>query len=120
VAEKKRTRKRETSDDEAGSSGERQRSRGGVSGGELAQRARSELAEITGLEAEAVTSLERVEDGTWMVTVQMLELSRVPDTDDILGSYEAQFDENGELLGYRRLRRYPRSLAGEEQAVGES
>src|SRR5690606_164052 len=76
------------------------RSSGGtVSGAQLAQRARDQLAEITGYQAEGITSLERAEDGTWFVTVDLLELERVPETDDLLGSYEAQVDEDGELLG---------------------
>jgi Gas vesicle synthesis protein GvpO len=87
------------------------------SGAQLAQQARRELSEITGLEAESVTSLERAEDGSWLVTVELLELSRVPDTDDVIGSYEVELDEKGELLGYRRLRRYARSQAGDEQGV---
>ena len=70
------------------------------------------LSEITGLDAESVTSLERVDDGTWKVTVELLELSRVPETDDMLGSYEVELDETGELLGYRRLRRYTRVHGG--------
>ena len=85
------------------------------SGAQLAQRARRELAEITGLKAESVTSLQRDEGGTWKVTVELLELSRIPETDDMLGSYEAGLDENGELLGYRRLRRYSRSQSGDGQ-----
>jgi len=83
----------------------------GPSGPQLAQRARDQLAEITGYQAEGITSLERAEDGTWFVTVDLLELERVPETDDLLGSYEAQVGEDGELLGYRRLRRYARSQA---------
>lgn len=88
-----------------------------LSGAKLAQLARRELAEITGLKPEGVTSLEQQDDGTWIVTVELLELSRIPETDDVLGSYETELDESGELLGYRRVRRYPRSLAGEEQAL---
>ena len=88
-----------------------------VSGAKLAQHARRELSEITGLEAESVTSLERAEDGSWLVTVELLELSRIPDTDDVIGSYEVELDEAGELLGYRRLRRYARSQSGDEQGV---
>jgi Gas vesicle synthesis protein GvpO len=89
----------------------RRRSRGRSSGAELAQRARDELTAITGLEAESVTGLEQEDDGTWTVTVELLELSRIPETDDMLGSYEAELDEDGELLGYRRVRRYARSQA---------
>jgi hypothetical protein len=88
-----------------------------LSGAKLAQHARRELSEITGLEAESVTSLERAEDGSWIVTVELLELSRIPETDDVIGSYEVELDEKGELLGYRRLRRYARSQAGDEQRV---
>ena len=89
--------------------------RSGLSGARLAQRARQELSDMTGLEAEGVTSLERSDDGAWRVTVELLELSRIPATDDVLGSYQAEFDQDGELIGYRRLRRYARSQSGEEQ-----
>lgn len=80
-------------------------------GAAMAARAREEIAEMTGLEAEGVTSLEHVDDGTWRVTVEVLELSRIPETDDLLGSYAVELDEDGEVLGYRRLGRYARSQA---------
>jgi hypothetical protein len=115
VAEEKPRRKRREPDKADTSSGKQRRAKRRSSGADLAQRARRELSEITGLEAESVTSLERADDGTWKVTVELLELSRIPETDDMLGSYEAEFDEDGELLGYKRLRRYSRSQAGVEQ-----
>src|ERR671937_1016218 len=97
----------------------RSRQRGsGPSGAQLAARAKEELSVITGLGAESVTSLERSEDGAWIVTVELLELSRIPNTDDMLGSYEAELDEDGELLGYRRLRRYSRSQSDQAQVQG--
>jgi Gas vesicle synthesis protein GvpO len=76
---------------------------------QVAERARRELVEITGLQPEGVTSLERHDDGMWKVTVELLEFSRIPNTDDVLGTYEASLDASGELLGYRRVRRYTRS-----------
>jgi hypothetical protein len=106
-----------SADDNSGRTGKTRRPRERMSGVELAQLARDQLAEITRLKAEGVTSLEQQDDGAWIVTVELLELSRVPETDDVLGSYEAEFDENGELLGYRRVRRYPRSQAGEQHAL---
>jgi hypothetical protein len=115
VAEEKPRRKRREPDKTDTSDGKQRRAKRRSSGAELARRARRELSEITGLEAEGVTSLERADDGTWKVTVELLELSRVPETDDMLGSYEAELDEDGELLRYKRLRRYPRSQAGVEQ-----
>jgi len=84
-------------------------------GMEIAARARQELAEMTGLEAEGVTSLEQQEDGVWRVTVDVLELSRVPETDDMLGSYEVELNEDGEILAYRRVRRYARSQVDHAQ-----
>jgi Gas vesicle synthesis protein GvpO len=86
----------------------------------LARRACESLRETTGSKAESVTALERSDDGTWKITVEVLELSRTPDTDDVIGSYETELDEEGELLGYRRLRRYPRNRLGlDEPDQGE-
>ena len=112
VREKRESGEHRTSDGKP-----RRPRRSRIPGAKVAQHARRELAEITGLKAEAVTSLEQQDDGTWIVTVELLELSRVPETDDILGSYETELDESGELVGYRRVRRYPRSQAGAEQTV---
>ena len=77
----------------------------------VAERARRELVEITGLQPEGVTSLERYDDGKWKVIVELLEFPRIPETDDVLGTYEASVTPNGELLGYHRIRRYPRGSA---------
>ena len=112
MAEEESRPKRREPDEGGSSDGKERRSTRRRSGAQLAQRARRELSEITGLDAESVTSLERVDDGTWKVTVELLELSRVPETDDMLGSYEVELDETGELLGYRRLRRYTRVHGG--------
>lgn len=112
MADEKPKRRRREPDQGGSSDGKERRSTRRRSGAQLAQRARRELSEITGLDAENVTSLERVDDGTWKFTVELLELSRIPETDDMLGSYEVELDESGELLGYRRLRRYARVQGG--------
>ena len=106
--EQSRRKRRERVEADPSQAARRHRRPARLSGGQLAQRARQELAEITGLEAESVTALARADD-IWSVTVELLELPRMPDTDDVLGSYEAQLDDSGELLRYRRVRRYPRS-----------
>jgi hypothetical protein len=82
---------------------------------EVAERARRELVEITGMHPEGVTSLQQHDDGVWTITVELLEFSRIPNTDDVLGTYEASVDTNGELLGYRRVRRYARSRSIQDQ-----
>jgi hypothetical protein len=114
VADAKRRRRQ---DDGAGASDGSGRSGRLATAAQVAQRARRELAAITGLKPQGVTELEQYDDGTWKVTVELLELSRVPETDDIIGSYEVDLDENGELIGYRRLRRYARSQVLDEQGA---
>ena len=113
-----RRRRDDDAESERGSERRRVRERRRLSGAQLARQARNELADITGLKPEAVTSLERSDDGTWRVTVELLELSRIPETDDLLGSYEAELDESGELISYRRVRRYSRSQAQDQQLSG--
>jgi len=84
---------------------------------EIAERARLNLSKITGCEAENVAALERSDDDTWKITVELLEQPGMPQTLDLIGSYETELDEKGKLLGYRRLRRYPRNRRGPERFV---
>ncbi|MFJ3646130.1 gas vesicle protein GvpO [Streptomyces murinus] len=77
---------------------------------EVLRQARSQLAELTGLEAESVSSFEQTEDG-WSLEVEVLELSRVPDTMSLMGGYQVELDRDGQLTGYRRVRRYERGRA---------
>ncbi|MER7917045.1 MULTISPECIES: gas vesicle protein [unclassified Streptomyces] len=77
---------------------------------EVLRQARGQLAELTGLEAESVSSFEQTEDG-WSLEVEVLELSRVPDTMSLMGSYLVELDREGQLTGYRRVRRYERGRA---------
>ncbi|WP_189323258.1 gas vesicle protein GvpO [Streptomyces flaveus] len=74
---------------------------------EVLRHARAQLAELTGMAAESVSSFERTEDG-WTLEIEVLELARVPDTMSLLASYEVTLDPHGELTGYRRVRRYER------------
>ena len=114
MADEKPRRKRRQPDAEPASGGHERPRRRPLSAAELAGLARRKLAEITGLEVESVTAVERNDDGSWVVRVELLELSRIPETDDLLGSYEVDMDESGELRGYRRVRRYARSQASPE------
>ena len=83
-----------------------------MSGPQVAQAAVRQLIELAGKQPEGVTGLQRTEDG-WTVQVEVLEVRRVPDTTDVLSSYEVEMDTDGDLLGYRRLRRYVRGVPGE-------
>jgi hypothetical protein len=83
---------------------------GKLSAAELGLAAMRTVKELTGYNPEAVTALEW--DGEfWQITVDALELSRIPNTTDILGAYVIRLDEDGTLRGYHRDRRFQRSEA---------
>ncbi|MGP4044579.1 gas vesicle protein GvpO [Streptomyces sp. 2A115] len=84
---------------------------------EVLRHARAQLAELTGMAAESVSSFERTEDG-WTLEIEVLELVRVPDTMSLLASYEVNLDPQGELTGYRRVRRYERGRADAHRQGG--
>lgn len=77
---------------------------------EVLRQARGQLAELTGMEAESVSSFEQTEEG-WALEVEVLELERVPDTMSLMASYQVELDPDGQLTGYRRVRRYERGRA---------
>ena len=88
---------------------------GRLSALELARAAMTAVEELTGYRSEAATGLEWDGDSdTWHVTVEVLELARVPNTTDVIGAYEVRLDPQGALHGYKRLRRFPRGEAREE------
>jgi len=84
---------------------------------DVLRQARAQLAELTGMEAESVSSFERTDDG-WSLEIEVLELVRVPDTMSLLASYEVTLDPRGELTGYRRVRRYERGRADTRRPGG--
>jgi gas vesicle protein GvpO len=74
---------------------------------EIVRSAAAQLAELTGRQPEGVLGVEHEDDG-WRVTLELLELRRIPNSTDLLGSYVVKVDEDGELVGYERTRRYMR------------
>jgi hypothetical protein len=74
---------------------------------QAAQRGLRQISELTGKQTEGVTGVEPAEDG-WIVGVEVVEDRRVPSSTDLLGTYEAELDLGGDLLSYRRVRRYTR------------
>ncbi|MGW0840616.1 gas vesicle protein GvpO [Streptomyces sp. NPDC002787] len=84
---------------------------------EVLRHARTQLAELTGMAPESVSSFEQTEDG-WTLEVEVLEIARVPDTMSLLASYRVELDPEGELTGYRRVRRYERGRADPHRPGG--
>jgi len=94
---------------------DRRRNGRGLSGPEAIDRVRRELPELLGRPVESVLGLERDDDSAWRVTVQVVELGRIPHSTDVLGSYTVELDGEGELVGYKRQRRYYRSQPDEDE-----
>jgi hypothetical protein len=76
----------------------------------IANRARDQLRDLHGGDAESVTSLERIGDG-WRVTFEVLEVERIPSSTDVLATYVVEVDDESRLLSFERVRRYARAQA---------
>jgi hypothetical protein len=84
-----------------------------VGADEIAVRAKKDLARITGLDADRVSAVKAEPDG-WHVTVDLIELRRIPPATDVLAAYEAVFAPAGTLVSFERTRRYLRDQMMEE------
>jgi replication fork clamp-binding protein CrfC len=67
----------------------------------LAERAKSQLAEVTGLKPVTVTRTFKDEQG-WHVELDMLEMARIPPATDVLGDYNVLVDEDGNMVKFER------------------
>ena len=73
--------------------------------------AQEQLEQLIQRPCESVSGLSRQPDG-WAITLEVVELERVPPTTDILATYRVELDQQGELMGYERVSRYYRNQAG--------
>jgi Gas vesicle synthesis protein GvpO len=89
-------------------------SSGRLSAREAVESVRDEFPSLLGRPVESVLGVERGEGDGWLVTVQVIELERIPRSTDVLGAYAVELDKSGEMVGYRRRRRYNRSQADED------
>ena len=110
MAEQRKTNQRSNGDQRNGNpNGQRLTAR------EAVESVRDEFPALLGRPVESVLGVERADDdGGWLVTVQVVELERIPRSTDVLGAYAVELDERGELMGYRRRRRYNRNQADED------
>ena len=81
---------------------------------EAVEAVRREFPSLLGRPIEEVLGVQKDDDGNWMVMVQVVELERVPRTTDVLGAYAVELDGDGDLIGYRRRRRYTRAQTDED------
>ena len=79
---------------------------------QAAQMGLQQLAELVAKPLEGVTQVQPDGD-TWTVGVEVVEDRRVPSSADVLALYEIDIDKGGDVLSYRRLRRYARGRGDE-------
>jgi len=94
--------------EEAEANGDQRKGGAAADIGTVLAQAKQSFGQLTNLAPEAVSHVERVDDG-WEATFEVLELERVPRSTDVLASYEVELDSDGNLKAWRRVRRYSRN-----------
>jgi gas vesicle protein GvpO len=82
-------------------------------GAQIVQQARQQLEALLGTEAERVSGFERVDSG-WSVMLEVVEVSRIPESTDVLATYELTLDDDRNVVSVARKRRYRRSQVDDE------
>ncbi|OLT28373.1 gas vesicle protein [Actinomadura sp. CNU-125] len=70
--------------------------------------AAAQLAELLGSQPDSVSTLQPRDGGGWVADVEVVEIERIPDTSSVMATYRVTLDQEGELMGYERTRRYAR------------
>ncbi|PQP14758.1 gas vesicle protein GvpO [Rhodococcus opacus] len=84
---------------------------------DIAELAVRDITQLTGKKPLGATSVMPTDEG-WTVEVEVVEDRRIPSSTDMLALYEVVLDMDGELLSYRRTRRYSRGAG--DSAGGQS
>jgi hypothetical protein len=77
---------------------------------EIVEKAKAQISELTGHPADGVSASKQTDDG-WTLTVEVVELERIPSSTDILGSFQVTLDDDGNVTEYERTHRYYRNRA---------
>ncbi|GLK71408.1 gas vesicle protein [Ancylobacter dichloromethanicus] len=80
---------------------------------ELIRNVKTQVQELTGFAADSVSEFNATELG-WEMTVNLLELKRIPSSTDLLAAYRITLDKDGNVTGYHRSRRYLRDQVMED------
>jgi hypothetical protein len=80
---------------------------------DLIARAKEQLRSLTGYGVDNVSGFAKV-DGGWQLSLTVVELHRIPPITDMLASYKVDLDEAGDIVSYRRSKRYFRDQVGDE------
>jgi len=70
---------------------------------QLIQKAREQLSELTGLELGSTLSA-RKEGDIWKVQIEAVEKKSLPDSQDLLATYELTMDDAARAVDFARIR----------------
>ncbi len=88
-----------------------------ATGTEIVEQAKHMVEALTGLTTDTVSSLTH-EGDAWHVDLELVEMRRIPDSTDMLATYEMAIGDDGRLIRYQRSRRYLRGQAMEQETAG--
>jgi hypothetical protein len=77
------------------------------------ERAKEQLAVITGRSPDSVSAFAPSEDG-WELTIEMVDIEKIPPTTSVMASYGVEVDDEGNILEYQLVDRYTRGQSREE------
>jgi len=80
----------------------------------LAERAKEQLAKVTGFSPMAAVGGFKDEDG-WHITVDAVEMTRIPNSTDIIGTYMVTLDLEGNMVKFEKKRARLRGEPYEEE-----
>lgn len=69
---------------------------------DFVRKAREQLHELTGLKVGSTVSVGKG-DGGWCVQVEVVEKVSIPDSQDILATYELSVDDEGNVRNFYRI-----------------
>ncbi len=72
------------------------------------------MTELTGFPVDSAVGFHET-DGGWELTVAVVELERIPPATDVLAEFVVGLNETGDIVDYRRGRRYYRDEVGEPE-----
>lgn len=68
---------------------------------EVLETTREELRSLTGLRLSTTIGTARSDKG-WLITVELVERASVPDSMDLLATYEVHVDREGHVIEFKR------------------
>ncbi len=80
---------------------------------EIIKKAREDFAKLSKISVDGVTGLSKTKEG-WVVSLEALQRSAIPDSMDVLGLFEVRLDNEGNLLAFERKKLRKRSDTKEE------